>query len=64
MAEDKKVKLHARIVFDWVYGADPEHYGTDDPKEMAEIDVGGAEDDLWGFLEDCPHGPEITIEPA
>jgi hypothetical protein len=30
-----------RATLTWEYDADPIHYGTDDPAEMARIDAGG-----------------------
>ncbi len=56
------VKLRARVTFEWEYDADPEHYGTDDPKKMAAIDAESMEDDTDAFT--CSQTPTIVVEPA
>lgn len=57
-------RLRAIITFEWEYDADPENYGTSDPVEMAKIDLGGAEGDIFLFLDTCPTAPKIEITEA
>ena len=58
------MKLRLRIIAE--YDANPEHYGTDDPVKMAEIDISNLSnnpEDIASFLErngyhiiiDAPH---------
>lgn len=54
----KTVRLRATITVEW--DAITEHYGTDDPKKMAEIDLAnGAIEDIIGWGE-----PIIEITEA
>jgi hypothetical protein len=57
------VRLRATVVVE--YDAHPDHYDTDDPAEMAEIDQKNWQGDpmlFWSSFEDEEYG--VTVEVA
>jgi len=65
---DKKVKLKAKITFEWTYLASPQDYVRGDESienlnidKMIEMDKAGANDDLYLFLESCNKDPIVKI---
>jgi hypothetical protein len=60
-----KVRLRARVVFEWEYDASPEDYQTDEPRAMAEIDRQNLDEDTFSQLALMEAGsPQITVEPV
>lgn len=58
------IKLHAKVVFEWDYSANPKYYGTDNPKKIAKIDLVNVAEDIFLFIDQCPNEPKITISPV
>jgi hypothetical protein len=49
-----------KLIAEYVYDADPDDYGTDDPVKMAEIDESNFRDEPGDILWLLP-GPEIEV---
>jgi hypothetical protein len=56
----KKIRIHARVVYDWTYEADSEHYGTDNPVEMVKMDERNCLISPVEFIEG--ERPEVNFE--
>lgn len=59
VSRTKSIRLRATITFE--YDADPDHYGTDNPAEMAKIDSGN---DFMDMLILADGGVRFSVEPA
>ncbi len=57
-------KLRATITCEVEYEADPSHYGTIDPQEMARIDQEFAEADPASYLDSVGAEWAILVEPV
>lgn len=60
------VRLKGKITLEFEYDANPEHYNTSDPVQMAAIDVENwkvyPEEEFASFLED--NELQVEIKPA
>lgn len=67
MKKREKVKIKAKVTFEWEYEVDPEHYVYEIPLEkltvqdMIKIDEGGFEDDHWMFIDCCNNAPTLEL---
>ena len=56
----EKVRLKARVVYEFEYWANPRIYGSDKPQEMADIDKKSILEDPFLLLQD--ESPKVTVE--
>jgi hypothetical protein len=47
---EESVRLRVRVLYEYEYDADPAHYGTNNPVEMARIDAEGLGGDPLSML--------------